>query len=332
MNVDLLECKRKAIEITSSENPPLGVNGKKKGYIEVLEELWNGKRYGHLNLKSQNLRDQASRLEKLPKYAEKSNESNSETTNVSQNANSPTFYPNLHTTPISFPGEQRASIEDQAIINQPIDRDDNVAGRLPEYKPADGLTTFEWGRNTNGGIIWMTTSTIANAYEEITRWRKNTFLVPYGKIGKEFIDQLTMHIMDWNNGSESQHIALKAAFVLVAVCLQKPSQKSKTKDHKECLTRRVALWKNGDIDQLIREGRMIQQRIGRSRKIEPPNKAKIFAKLVMEGQINAALRYLSDNDSKGVLPLSDDVMEQLQEKHPEPQEARLGSLLFGPRR
>ena len=97
----------------------------------------------------------------------------------------------------------------------------------------------------------MTTSTIANAYEEITRWRKNTFLVPYGKIGKEFIDQLTMHIMDWNNGSESQHIALKAAFVLVAVCLQKPSQKSKTKDHKECLTRRVALWKNGDIDQLI---------------------------------------------------------------------------------
>ena len=71
MNVDVLECKGKAIEITSSENPPLGVNGKKKGYIEVLEELWNGKGYGHLNLKSQNLRDQASRLEKLPKYAEK---------------------------------------------------------------------------------------------------------------------------------------------------------------------------------------------------------------------------------------------------------------------
>lgn len=106
-----------------------------------------------------------------------------------------------------------------------------------------------------------------------------------------------MHIMDWNNGSENQHIALKAAFVLIAVCLQKPSQKSKTKDPKECLTRRVALRKNGDIDQLIREGRTIQQRIGRSRKIEPPNKAKIFAKLVIKGQIIAALRYLSDNDS-----------------------------------
>ena len=37
-----------------------------------------------------------------------------------------------------------------------------------------------------------------------------------------------------------------------------------------------------------------------------------------------------NKNSKGLLPLSDDVMEQLQEKHPEPQEARLGSLLFGP--
>ena len=117
MNVDVLECKRKAIEITSSDNPPLGVNGKKKGYIEVLEELWNSKGYGHLNLKSQNLRDQASRLEKLPKYAKKSSESNGETTNVTQNTNFPTFYSNLHTTPTSSSGEQGASIEDQTIIS-----------------------------------------------------------------------------------------------------------------------------------------------------------------------------------------------------------------------
>ena len=32
----------------------------------------------------------------------------------------------------------------------------------------------------------------------------------------------------------------------------------------------------------------------------------------------------------GVLPVSDDVMAQLREKHPSPQEARLASLLFGP--
>ena len=60
------------------------------------------------------------------------------------------------------------------------------------------------------------------------------------------------------------------------------------------------------------------------------NKAKIFAKLVLGGQINSALRYLSVGNSGGVLPVTDDVMNQLMDKHPSAQEARLGSLLYGP--
>ena len=65
MNKDILECKRKAKELTSSQNPPCNRNGRRKGYIEVMKELWDEKGYAHLELKSQNLRDQASRLEKL---------------------------------------------------------------------------------------------------------------------------------------------------------------------------------------------------------------------------------------------------------------------------
>ena len=75
---------------------------------------------------------------------------------------------------------------------------------------------------------------------------------------------------------------------------------------------------------------MIQKRITKSRKPEPPNRAKIFAKLVMEGQINSALRYLSEEDWGGLLPLSDDIIRQLTDKHPSVQEAKLGALLFGP--
>ena len=50
----------------------------------------------------------------------------------------------------------------------------------------------------------------------------------------------------------------------------------------------------------------------------------------MEGHINSALLYLSENDSGGVLPLTDDVVRQLKEKHPDAQRAKLRSLLFGP--
>jgi len=174
-------------------------------------------------------------------------------------------------------------------------------------------------------------SIIENAYDEISKWRKNTFLVPFGKTGKEFIDTLKELINKWNNGSEMEFIALKVAIVLLALCLQKPGPKSKLKDHQDCLAKRLALWKKGEVDSILREGRMIQRRLGNSRRAtDPPNRAKIFANLVMTGQVNSALRYLSDDQGGGILPLSDDVMEQLKEKHPEPQGVQLGSLLFGP--
>ena len=48
-----------------------------------------------------------------------------------------------------------------------------------------------------------------------------------------------------------QHTALKTAFVLLAVGLQKPGKKSKTKDHQECLARRLVLWEEGEIDTLL---------------------------------------------------------------------------------
>ena len=91
-----------------------------------------------------------------------------------------------------------------------------------------------------------------------------------------------------------QSIALKAAIVLLAVGLQKPSQKSKAKDHQERLAKRLVLRKEGEIDKLLREGRMIQKRLSNSRRVDPPNTAIVLTNLVMSGQINSALRYLSE--------------------------------------
>ena len=136
------------------------------------------------------------------------------------------------------------------------------------------------------------------------------------KSGESLLPQLTQHITEWNNASHAQHIALKAAIVLLATALQKPSMKSKAKDHQQCQTKLFTLWKEGEIESLLHKGRSIQKRILKTKRAKPPDKAKIFAKLVMQGQINPALRYLSD-DCGGVLPLIDDVMRQLHEKHSE---------------
>ena len=102
-------------------------------------------------------------------------------------------------------------------------------------------------------------------------------MVPYGKIGREFIDQVTLHINDWNSSSDNQHMSLKATFVLLAVTLQKPSPKSKTKDHLEALSKCLTHWKEGEISKLLREGRILQGSIGNFKTSDPPEKSKVFA-------------------------------------------------------
>ena len=126
----------------------------------------------------------------------------------------------------------------------------NALGCLPNHEAIYAPSTFAWSQQDDGRTITVSLSNIDNAYNEISKWRKNTFLVPYGKVGREFIDKMTEHINDWNNGSKMQPIALKAAIVLLAVGLQKPSQKSKAKDHQEFLAKRLVLWNEGEIDKL----------------------------------------------------------------------------------
>ena len=99
-------------------------------------------------------------------------------------------------------------------------------------------------------------------------------LVPYGKIGRDFIDQVASHINDWDNSSDNCHVSLKAAFVLLAVGLQKPGPKSKAKDHQDALARRLILWREGEISKLLRECRIIQRRIGKLKGSASPDKGK----------------------------------------------------------
>ena len=41
MNNDILKYKRKAKELVSSENPPCNEKGRKRGYVDIMKELWD---------------------------------------------------------------------------------------------------------------------------------------------------------------------------------------------------------------------------------------------------------------------------------------------------
>ena len=85
----------------------------------------------------------------------------------------------------------------------------NSPGYLPEYKTIHKPSMINWGKRSDGNAFVISTSVITDSYIQITTWSKNVFLVPYGKVGRDFIDQVTLHINDWNSGSDNQHISRK---------------------------------------------------------------------------------------------------------------------------
>ena len=47
MNNVLLECKQTTISLTTSDNPPGMENGRKKGYMKIMKDLWEETEYRH---------------------------------------------------------------------------------------------------------------------------------------------------------------------------------------------------------------------------------------------------------------------------------------------
>jgi len=174
-------------------------------------------------------------------------------------------------------------------------------------------------------------SDVNYAYEKIVYWRKNLFMVPTGGAGKRFINELTRLITSWTANSTIADISLKALHIMPALLLQKPSKNSKAKDHLISLERRLILWENGDLQELISEGTAIQDRL--TSMIQPNDIAKIskkFKDLMQKGNVNGALKLLSNNMNNGVLPLNDETLNQLKMKHPDSQEVSNDVLLNGP--
>ena len=120
-------------------------------------------------------------------------------------------------------------------------------------------------------------------------------------------------------------------FILPGIMLQKPTRKSTSKQHAEYLTKRMALWTEGKFDELIKEGRHIQRKLQQNlRKDETPEKlAKIFAKLMLQGKVHAALRILDKQESLGVATLSEETIKTLKTLHPEAKPATVEVLMTG---
>ena len=157
-------------------------------------------------------------------------------------------------------------------------------------------------------------------YEEIVFWRRNLFLLPTGAAGKKYVVELTKWIEYWNNESEFyRDITMKVVMVMSPLLLQKPSYRSTSKEHSQCLARRMMLWKVGDFDSIMCEARTIQEMLQTNVKQHTQeHSVKTFAKLMFEGKVNAEMKLLDKQNGGGVLPLTKETVTAWREKHRQP--------------
>ena len=96
-------------------------------------------------------------------------------------ANYETASQDLHTTTTlqQIPGERQNQTIEESEDNCP------ALGFVPEYVSVCKPETIKWGKRIDGSEIILQTSVITDAYNEIVTWRKNVFLVPYGKTGRD---------------------------------------------------------------------------------------------------------------------------------------------------
>ena len=196
--------------------------------------------------------------------------------------------------------------------------------------------TFVWGDRASAPFM----KDLDAAFEQAVQWRNNCFKVPQGSAGEPFVKELSRLFNAFARESALEPVALKATIVLPLLLLQKPHRRSKAKEHTQCLERRLKLWMEGALDDLVREGKSIQDRLPRcDSKREEEHLSRSFATLMFQGKTQAALQLLSNKGKGGLLrlgnttdaddPYSLTVKEVLKEKHPPAAPSTPGSLING---
>ena len=115
--------------------------------------------------------------------------------------------------------------------------------------------SFLWNGTIEGSDF---VNRVIAAYDEVVHWRRNSFVVPLGKVGKGFVQELACLFRSYGEKSALECIALKAAMLCCTLLFQKPHPNAFSRDFISFLQRRLPLWKQGNIENLLLEGCTVQ--------------------------------------------------------------------------
>ena len=115
---------------------------------------------------------------------------------------------------------------------------------------------------------------------------KKSVPVSIWESGRKFIGEVSRLMSEWLHDSPLKDIVFKTIMVMPSLLLQKPSQKSKSKDHLRVLERRLELWESGEVMELLKESDTIHKNM----KATSINEiSKKFTRKMRKGNVHNAM-------------------------------------------
>jgi len=222
------------------------------------------------------------------------------------------------------------------------DGDDGPSPIGAHHVPEPQLFNIKWGELSGQELH----DTINRIYDDVIHWSQNLFLVPLGATGSLFVKELARLFQAFADGGPMERMSMKAITVFQILMLQKSSRSSRRKNDAKHLQRRLDLWQQGKFVDLFEEGMCLQKRLPKSPRLTSNVSATTltshtFRNLMEKGKVKNALRYLSSDQSGGILRMEDSVpvtnrngdvidcsvRDVLVEKHPNGKPASPSALL-----
>ena len=144
---------------------------------------------------------------------------------------------------------------------------------------------------------------------------------------------MTNLITHFNVDAPINKLVLKIIMIMPSMLLQKLHPKAKSQENNEAVERRMKLWADGKFEEFVSEAKAIQKRLDNNqhkRRVET-DKARLFRLKMENGQIRQAARLLEHEESGGLVPLNEETLRKLKEKHPKKAQATAEGLLQGER-